>query len=815
MTQATRLDNEASGATGYGALQNTCARAAQISWFPFAVIVLAALAARFIAIAIPPLLDEQFFLSWAGHQSAGSLPAFLGWKGFAETDLWGPFTPLFYMIGQTVAGQIPAVVRIEALVLNSVTACMFFVILRRVCSSFWLPLASAILFCLFPLNAEAVSWLGGRGALLSGFFFAASLLTYQNARGISAVSNLSASQLRWPWLIASLCLFICSLLCSANIWTACLLFPLYEVHLWLSGRNEQDASKVSVRLIPPLLFVVATACIVAGTGSLFRLLGESAPSLSFGVLYKTLRAMIFPINEAIWHGYARQFRILYFLLLPFVITFAIALKQDRRLCGLVAVLAVWFAILFLPQLGHMAVGGDMFGSRLFYAASMPFCGLMAAVFLSPLIVFNARRLIGFILSLLGLLVLSGVYAAHGWNQDAAYRNGGRLLHNVQKSIAIVHEKTHLPFFLVRDVPPYVAVAPAFSTDGLVVFDGETGLLSARHVAAGALKEALLAGKYTDRTFTWDTNMRALLPLDLSFMPTAFPEKMTAAQIIPRFLPSLEYYKQVKFDSANDEIVLESNSTSGPAIRLTVDGLGPLSGDFIYVDATIDAPATEKRPLVEMYWLTPYHQNYDERLRRSYATAIVNDGKVHRYYLSLRSIGFTTSGAINNITLGFPAGAKVILKGMGLLPKADLMPTFAVDQKQMQPARSGYNPPFMNYINEPDLGSYVLADEADSVPVIFGISNIPHAAGVSIEVSMPDADFANPNGTEYSGVGFKSIPVTNSDGHYSIAVTDLPRPGVYAIRAVAIDAGHNPISAFSDTIYVLVKTHRRLASGDIG
>jgi hypothetical protein len=712
---------------------------------------------------------------------------------------------------------------------------LLFVVLRRLFpASFWLPLISAILFCLFPFNAETVSWFGGRGAELTGFFFLASLVAYQNARGLnssramgSMIGTPTGSQtdsptgsptgFNWAWLIGSLGLFICALLCSANIWVGCLFFPFYEFVLWTEHRRSgEDSTAFSAMLIGPLLFIVATACIVAGTESLFRLMGDSAPQLSLMTLYKTLRAMVFPINEAIWHGYARQFRILYFLLTPFAIMFALALKSDARLRQQVLFLTIWFALMFLPQVGHVAVGADMFGSRLLYLASMPFCGLMAAIFLSPPLVFKRKPMIGFGVSLVGLLVLSGVYAAHGWNQDAAFRNGGRLLHNVQKSIAIVHGKTQAPYVLVRDVPPYVAASPMFSTDGLVVFDGGTGLLSARYVSAGRLKDDLRAGKYTDVTFTWDPNMRALLPLDLSAMPLVFPEKMTAAEIVNRFLPSLEFYQQAKFDAVANEITLDSNSSSGPAIRLSVDGLGPLSGDFIYVDAKIDAPVTGKRPLVEMYWLTPYHQNYDERLRRAYATAIVGDGKVHRYYFSLRSIGFTTSGAISNITIGFPAGAKVALTGMGLLPKDKLVPAFDVDQASIpQPVASGYDPPVVRYPNIPDLGLYVLPKESQSLPVSYGISNLPGAAGVSIEVSMPYKDFPNPNGTEYSGVGFKSVAAVSADGRFAVPLTDLPGPGVYALRAVAIDAGHNPISAFSDAVYVLVRTHRRLASGEQG
>jgi hypothetical protein len=143
--------------------------------------------------------------------------------------------------------------------------------------------------------------------------------------------------------------------------------------------------------------------------------------------------------------------------------------------------------------------------------------------------------------------------------------------------------------------------------------------------------------------------------------------------------------------------------------------------------------------------------------------------------------------------------------MGTVHGKNLMPKFDVLGTAGQTAVVA---PSFNFPNEPALGLAVLPRGAETLPVAFACDNVPDAAGVTVEISMPGAQFEQENSTTLSGVTYRTVPLEGLSGTHQIPIGDLPRAGVYAIRAIAMDKGHNMIGKFSDTEFVYIWRPKR-------
>lgn len=815
-------------------------------WLGPCIIGIFVLAAYFVTPSISPLLDEQFWLKWTAAAGGTTAPLgdYLMWYGFSPADMLGPVASIFNKLSFLLSfGAVP-LLRIEGMILHAVAGTLLYLSCRRLWRAAGAnsigPLVAAVIFAIYPINAEAVSWFGGRGIELCGALFLASLYCYLRGRrageiasvggnlqvvssayGGRAADQQSALGFKWPWMISSLGLYTLSLLSSASVWTGCILFIVVELWLFVVVSRNHTGSATPVpggrqpgddpteRLLGPLALCVVTAAYIAGMGIIWQMTSyEIRPDLSFGAIGKTLRALFFPINEAIWHKYARQYDILYLLLPPFALLLIWALKANRPIRQLFTFSALWFLLAVFPEIGHIAKE-NLYGSRLFYLASMPLALILSLAFtsLANLVPGGSklRRTACGIVSTIATAVLCVFFLAHITNQNMAYRNGGREIAAIQKSMSVVEAHTNAPFLLVNEVPKWTTVAPVFAGDGLQVFDGQTHLISASTVSPGLLKDALRDGKYRDAALNWVEPLRSLMPLDISLFDKPF-QKMDARQIAMRFVPGIEFIKTAHLDVASNVLQLQSNNERGPVMRLSAAGMSPVTDDFLYVDARIDAPHSREKPLIELYWQTGTHTDYNNNTRRVWTKAVVGDGNYHRYYLSLRSLGWIDSGPLFAITLGFPAGSQVAIKEIGIADKGEVIPNFNGVVQNSEPRAARVTAPYYNFPNAPDLGLFDCGN-SDSITVTHDTSRIPDATGVLVEISMPDRIFPNPNGNEPSGVGGKKVAINGVKGTYAISTTDFPRSGVYSLRAIAIDKGHNPLGNFSDAIYCLVRRPR--------
>ena len=92
---------------------------------------------------------------------------------------WFPLTRLSWMLDASIFGVEARAFHLTSLLLHVASALLLFVALQRMTREPWASAFAAAVFALHPLHVESVAWASYRRDVLSGLFFALSLLAYE------------------------------------------------------------------------------------------------------------------------------------------------------------------------------------------------------------------------------------------------------------------------------------------------------------------------------------------------------------------------------------------------------------------------------------------------------------------------------------------------------------------------------------------------------------------------------------------------------------------------------------------------------------
>lgn len=751
-----------------------------------------------LALFSPGLLDEQFLLAWLKglgklHGSSG-FSGFMSFAGFEQSDGWGPTTKLSFCLLGMFFGKRLFFYKLFLLVLHG--ACSYLVFLSGIelSNCFLAAIFACLFFALFPLHFEATSWLGGAGMELGTLFYLLSLFIYLSARNKGVLNWFQIGTISGFMLVA--------VASSSILFSACLSFGLLELlRLFLPSCQAKTREDLSMSMIAVLLPVVLVSCYLAALGGISPAL---VPDLQIKNIVTCLRHMFLPVNELNWQHYSKAYRFLFgfypFLAVALLRSFWGSIELRRgSMCSFLL-----FGLLAVPTLGIAMLDSSLYGERFLYAASAPFCIFLGSAAAGLGSLKGRYKSAGRAASVLLAVLLCAFFYRHLWNENAANRNAARVLKSLQKSMRILEEKEHMPLLVLTDLPEKISLAPLFNNRGPRVFDPQEGLLRSNPVPDGRLKDLLKDGQFSHCVWRWEKRLNCFLPLNLSEGKATWPEGLNIEGFSGRMQPAVEFYRNVKFNKEKNELVLESNSENGPMITLNPSELSTTDGDYLFLDALIEAPSSAVSPRIEMYWQTRIQDHYEKRERFTYADAICNDGKVHRYLLSLRSNGWTAGGVPTILALGFPAGSRVHLTGFGLLRQANLnlLPSLKDSSSSASfadPRVKHFSPPFYNYPLEPKLGLVPLSDQANEISAEYSVAEIVGASGVLLELSVANRAFDDANSNHLSGQTYKTMSMKGKSGRISIPISDLPGPGVYSIRVIGSDENGKRLGQFSDPL----------------
>ena len=777
-----------------------------VSKFTFAFPALLAIlliVAYLLSFGAPPLVDEKFLLSWIKEtpklHGASGFSGFMHWAGFDASDSWGPTSKLILVSLAVVFGKNMFFYKMAMFLIHAACTALSYLCSRSLLQNRLAAFFATALFAFYPLHFEATVWLGGIGSELAGLFFLSAFYVFLQVR---------EKTIHWGRLAALAVLTFLSISSSAVVWPAAIAYGLYELlDFFLPGAKQKESKRdLTAVLIGILIPAMVTVVYLAASGAFGS---ELWPDFQPKNILGFFKHCFLPINEINWHKYSREYIALYTIygfIAASLVSGCIFSAQSRR--GIVLSLSMFF-LLGLPLVGISMTDSSLYGERWLYPASFALCTFLAAALSGVMGLPGKLKYAGIATASLLALVLSVFFFRHLWNENGSNLSCARVARNVQKSMKIVHEKEHSPLLIVRDLPEKMSISPQFSPRGPVLYDPQTGLLRSNPVPDGRLKELLKAGELKGAMYRWEKDMKSFVPLDHFAATAILPESINAEGILPRMQPPIDAYHNVHMSADRLQIEMESNSENGPVISLTPNEMSTLDGDYLYVDAIIDAPSSYVSPRVELHWQTRVHANYEKRERFAYANAVINDGQVHRYLLSLRGNGWTTGGMPTILALGFPAGAKVRLSGIGLVREAkDIAQLKDASDSFADQSRNRFNPPYFNYPSDTKLGMLALSENATHIVSEYSVEHITGAEGVSVELSYPNNSFDDANSNHLSGQTYKTFSQSGKSARITIPISELPGAGVYSLRVIAKGANGNYLGQFSDPLCYQVPRVRR-------
>ena len=129
--------------------------------------------------------DDNIYVAGNRHLQGGLTVENVRWafdanllQASREAEYWQPVTNVSRLIDVTLFGLAPGGHHLQSSVLHAVNACLVFWLFFSLSRSSMFSGASALLFAVHPLNAEAVCWLAARKDLLLGTGSLLTLLAY-------------------------------------------------------------------------------------------------------------------------------------------------------------------------------------------------------------------------------------------------------------------------------------------------------------------------------------------------------------------------------------------------------------------------------------------------------------------------------------------------------------------------------------------------------------------------------------------------------------------------------------------------------------
>ncbi len=782
--------------------------------WPLVIIALASVVIYGRAVFNPPLLDEQYLLAWLKDQTEpGSFQRFITWSGLNPADLTGVVGNLYLEVSHCFAfGQL-FLMRFHCLLVHTAAAVCLGLIAIRLTRQTALSLVTALIFLASPLAWQAVLWLGGTGALTSTFCLLACLLTYLIGRNGT----------RWPFLAASAVLYLGALLSSANTWYGALVIILCELSAVPLQSEVADGKKTRVSgqdlttaMMGPLLILILTAAYFASTGLVEAMVAMGrSPEPSLTALCVAWKKTLMPVNEQLFlTGGAKRYLWIIVFTAPAALGALVLLIRRSRLLTLLLFSMLWLLCTWIPALGHLPDNKSIFGDAAFYACTAPLALLLALCFsgFSSLatICFAGKKsltvgnvsvpVVWFDHAMIAVatLLLLSTYCRLVFKEQDFLRSAARDVSQLQKDGKQLSATTSAPYVVITTMPSPVALSPIYNTSGVALFDGATMMMSSPAVPGGRLKDAYRQGQFANASGRWQAALRKVFGVDLSDSKNAWGQTRNAVDLGNLAMPNILHNPLAKLDETEGTITLRSQPPAGPILNLNGMGLSPLEGDFMYLDARITNLTPGEPANIDFYWQTHEMDFYDARLRKLAVKVDAQSTDFHRYYIPLRTIGWTTNGPLLKLTFGFPPGSTVAIKEMGVIDSHGLLPKLSFVSPPANEATRFANG-FYKFPTSPELGLCAVPLSKGKVTLTYDASTVHDASGVTFEVSLPDRPFGTANSSSLSGVTWKCFPVDGAQGQFDLPIGDIPAPGLVYVRAVAMNSKHDFIGFFSDDL----------------
>lgn len=342
-----------------------------------------------------------------------TLPGFAWAFTHWHSENWHPLTTLSHMLDFQLYGLRPGGHHFTSVLLHTVATLLLFLFIEHVTSAIWPSAFVAAAFALHPLHAESVAWIAERKDVLSGVFFALTLLAYVWYSRAPSVKR----------YVAVAIVFVCGLLSKPMLVTTPIVLLLLDY--WPLKRDQRWPSLIAEKLP---LFGLSIA------SSVITLLAQRPTISTLAAAPLWLRAenaivsvalylwqTVWPAKLAVFYPYPRSAYNAWLVVacalgIAALTVVAIALRKKFP-CLFVG--WSWFVVMLLPVIGLVQVGLQAHADRYTY---LPLIGIFMAA--TCAIVDLARRwrlkpqILGFVFAAIVLLLSACSYRQVGYWRDS-------------------------------------------------------------------------------------------------------------------------------------------------------------------------------------------------------------------------------------------------------------------------------------------------------------------------------------------------------------------------------------------------------------
>lgn len=763
--------------------------------------------------------DDFVHLTWlsqAIHQPELILRNFhSSWLDGTTTKFYRPLISVFMVTDYALWGINGLGFHLTNLAFHLTSTVMLFLITREVASitfsrsntnalHVW-PVGSALLFGLYPLHPEAVSWITGRVDAIVTAFILTAFWCYIRWRKCSG----SMTPLRKvSWLVASAVSFVLALLSKEMAITLPAVLLLYEALVLISKPRSQMAPSLFANTRSAVLSTVPFWVIVAAYFAVRRwalgtFVGGYDDSLLFIADWKAfiggwlhgLKMFIVPINKEFLGSHSPLTKIWE---VTIIATMAlVAFNVIRARAALISALfaAVWLLFSLAPVYKIFAIADDLQGSRLAYLATVPLCLLVSLGFVRSASANWPQRII----HMGAMILLTSAAFAILYTNNQAWTQAGTESNAIRSSLTKVYGS-------IPDDPQVLIVGlPDHYKGAYVCRNGLHGMTKApqffRNVyncimmnsfepimPFGYFKESLWEARDRVKIFRWDTQDKTLRPVALSQAQPKTPQNFPLPSLINES-DSFNLASTSRLKDGSFEITTDSNKARRPHISVSIPG-NCFTTEFITlkvevlnpdtIDSTTGVDLLFKNDLNDNFDL--YHRTHGELQGRSGVQAVV---------FPLRSLPeWALGGKSRGFQLMLPRHARLRLVSISVTPADNVIPRLSFHN-------SGYlgTKGFMHISQDGAKRQQELEVDA---------SKMAGASSVELQISRANMQFTtqNTDKTETALI-MKTLKAPGATTRLMIDREMFPSPGMYEIRPRAIDKDGNRIGLCGDHIVVSV------------
>src|SRR5438309_9716152 len=125
--------------------------------------------------------DDHDYVYRSGRVTSGLSFSNIAWAlTHFHAANWHPITTLSHMLDCQLFGVKPGLHHFSSIVIHTLAAIVLFFALDSLTGKIWRSAFVAAVFAIHPLRAESVAWIAERKDVLSGLFFALTLLAWSN-----------------------------------------------------------------------------------------------------------------------------------------------------------------------------------------------------------------------------------------------------------------------------------------------------------------------------------------------------------------------------------------------------------------------------------------------------------------------------------------------------------------------------------------------------------------------------------------------------------------------------------------------------------